>query len=76
MTREEIDNKAQEFEHTDGIFGFKEGVKFAQRTMYSEEAMFHFAEYCMSNKNPYNTPMVELLKKWVWSAEDYYNDVM
>ena len=29
MTQEQINQKAEEFEYTDGIYGFKEGVKWA-----------------------------------------------
>ena len=41
MTQEYIDKIAEQFEYTDGIYGFKQGfkqgIKLAQKEMFSEE---------------------------------------
>jgi cell division septum initiation protein DivIVA len=44
MTQDEINNKAEEFEFTNGTYGFKAGVKFAQSKMYSEEEVYNLLE--------------------------------
>jgi len=43
MTQEEINKKAEEFEYTDGRYGFKEGVKWHSKKSYTEEDMINFA---------------------------------
>lgn len=37
MTQEYIDKIAEQFEYTNGIYGFKQGIKLAQKEMFSEE---------------------------------------
>ena len=37
MKQQEIDEKAEEFEYTNGTYGFKEGAKWQAERMYSEE---------------------------------------
>ena len=39
MTKETIEEAAEQFEYTNGIYGFKEGVKWQAKRMYSEEDM-------------------------------------
>jgi hypothetical protein len=39
MTQQEINEAAEEYEYTDGIYGFKAGVKWQQQRSYSEEDM-------------------------------------
>ena len=42
----EIEEAADQFEFTNGIYGFKEGAKWQAERMYSEEDMIEFAKYC------------------------------
>jgi hypothetical protein len=37
MTQQEINEAAEEYEYTDGIYGFKAGVKWQQERSYSDE---------------------------------------
>jgi len=37
--KETIEEASEQFEYTDGIYGFKEGAKWMQKRMYSEEDM-------------------------------------
>lgn len=36
----ELEEAADQFEYTNGIYGFKEGVKWQAERMYSEEEVF------------------------------------
>ena len=37
MTQQEINEAAEEYEYTDGTYGFKAGVKWQQERSYSKE---------------------------------------
>ena len=37
MKKETIEEAAEQFEYTNGIYGFKEGVKWQAKRMYSEQ---------------------------------------
>lgn len=67
MTQDEINNFADKIYHAkmeEIPTILEELVKIVQSKMYSEEDMFNFANYCMSNTNPYNTPKIFSLEKW------------
>ena len=42
MTQQEINEKAQEFEYTDGVYGFKEGVKWAYKYLTTKPEGYIF----------------------------------
>ena len=44
MTQEQIDEKAQEFEYTNGTYGFKEGVKWAYKWLTTKPQGYIFNE--------------------------------
>ena len=50
MKKETLEEAAEQFEYTDGIYGFKQGVKWQQERMYSEEDMLEFTKYLLSKK--------------------------
>jgi hypothetical protein len=39
MNKETIEEAAEQFEYTNGIYGFKQGVKWQAKRMYSEDDM-------------------------------------
>ncbi len=49
MKKETLEEAAEQFEYTDGIYGFKEGAKWMAERMYSEEDMKQFAFECVAN---------------------------
>ena len=40
-----IEEAAEQFEYTDGVYGFKQGVKWQSERMYSD--MQEYAEFCI-----------------------------
>jgi len=49
MKQKTLEEAAEQFEYTDGIYGFKQGAKWQAERMYSEEEMKY-------NKNVYFQP--------------------
>ena len=50
MKQETLEEAAEQFEYTDGIYGFKQGAKWQAKRMYSEEDMLEFTKYLLSKK--------------------------
>jgi hypothetical protein len=46
-----LEEKAEEYEYTDGIYGFKAGAKWQAKRMYSEEDL-RYAFECATDLNP------------------------
>jgi hypothetical protein len=46
MKQETLEEAAEQFEYTDGIYGFKQGAKWMAERMYSEEDIKSFGEFC------------------------------
>ena len=63
MTEEEINEFADNLEYTNGIYGFKQGVKLQKQKQ--DEFAINFAEWCMDKHfslRPYN--MYDLLEQF------------
>jgi hypothetical protein len=41
----ELEEAAEQFEYTDGVYGFKQGAKWQQERSYSEEEVIAFGEF-------------------------------
>jgi hypothetical protein len=62
--QETLEEAAEQFEYTDGIYGFKQGAKWQAKKMYSEEEVYQLL-YDLSAQvlnNKISTP--KLLEKW------------
>ena len=46
MNNKELEEAAEQFEYTDGIYGFKQGAKWQQKNSYSEEDLKEAFESC------------------------------
>lgn len=51
MKHETLEEAAEQFEYTDGIYGFKQGAKWQAKRMYSEEDL-RYAFECATDLNP------------------------
>jgi hypothetical protein len=54
---------AEQFEYTDGVYGFKQGAKWMQERMYSEEEVLSMLRSFDSNFNQ-DELKESILKKW------------
>jgi hypothetical protein len=55
----ELEKVAEQFEYTDGIYGFKQGVKWQQKRSYSEKEVKHIVSEALE------TMLVKVdLKQW------------
>ena len=67
MNNKELEEAAEQFEYTDGIYGFKQGAKFQAERMYSEEDMVEFSKWRViyEENNPNNVKHSKtLLQMW------------
>ena len=62
MNTDKINEVAEQFEFTNGIYGFKEGVKWQQEISYFD--MQYYMEYCI--RNGYITP-----QEWILNHKHY-----
>ena len=51
MEQETLEEAAEQFEYTDGIYGFKQGAKWQQERSYSEEEVKEIVKIAQSIKN-------------------------
>jgi hypothetical protein len=57
MSKETLKQAAEQFEYTDGIYGFKQGAKWQAERMYSEEevkqiidaTLIEFSDYVLAD---------------------------
>jgi hypothetical protein len=51
MKQETLEEAAEQFEYTNGIYGFKEGVKWQAKRMYSKEDLDVFRKFMIQEQN-------------------------
>jgi hypothetical protein len=56
----ELEEAAEQFEYTDGIYGFKQGAKWQAERMYSEEEVYSLLEQSMKDCH-------------LWELEEHYS---
>jgi hypothetical protein len=61
----ELEETAEQFEYTDGIYGFKQGAKWQAERMYSEEIdLINWLQQSLTAKKFYSTDAEDLLEQF------------
>jgi hypothetical protein len=70
--RQQVKDLAQDYEYTNGIYGFKEGVKYQEKE--NDKFAIKFAEWCDKNYNTLRlSDMNQLLLEF---KKEYYEDTL
>jgi hypothetical protein len=63
MKQETLEEAAEQFEYTDGVYGFKQGAKWQAERMYSEEEVFNLLKDFLNDTRA-DKPWVDADDEW------------
>jgi hypothetical protein len=64
MKKETLEQAAEQFEYTDGVYGFKQGAKWQAERMYSEEEVVSFIHRFIKEHQPQLPYLIGGINMW------------